>query len=342
MDKGVTKRLYGNYRAKVVENKDKEKFGRVMVWIPDLMPMVSDKKGIWARPANNPIGGRNKEDDQENYYTGTCYIPRKGSWIWIFFEAGNINKPYYFAALDIENTKVLPENQLGTNFEDKWTIFRSNQGRVIIVSDDPDDERVEITGQKSQRENPKVIPSGNTESVYQIDGNQTTILFDERTKKEKILIRTWKGDFLHIDIDERQLQAYFKNDISIKSDKNIYVTAKEKIHIVSQTDEIRVKAKEDINVVSDIGSIYVTARTESIDLLAAKNIHLTSADDFNILSGANLNYQASNEINGLAGSDMNLDAGGNLNEQMGAAGPAAPANSALDANEADPRGERET
>ena len=152
MDKGVVRRLYGNYRAKVIENRDGEMYGRVLVWIPDLMPSVPDNQGVWARPANNPIGGRNEDEGtDENHYMGSSYIPRKGAWVWVFFEAGNINRPYYFGALDIQNTKVLPENQLGGNFEDKWTIFKSHEGRTVVISDDPDDARTEITGKKRPR-----------------------------------------------------------------------------------------------------------------------------------------------------------------------------------------------
>jgi len=339
MDKGVTHRLYGNYRAKVVNNKDRQMFGRVMVWIPDLMPLINQNVGVWARPANNPMGGRNMEEVHEQHFMGSSYIPANGSWVWIFFETGNINKPYYFGSLDIENAKVLPENQLGTNYEDKWTIFKSHDGRAIVISDDPDDERVEITGKKREMIDP---PSGDTASVYKIDDNMTTVLFDERSGTEKILIRTRKGDFFHIDIDEQELQAYFKNDIKIKTDKNLYITAKEEIHIVSEESFIRVKAEEDIDILSKTGDMFITGESGSFEILMAAQINLTAGDDFNLLSGGDYNFQAASEINGLSGADMNLDAGGNLNEQSGAAGPAAEASPASEAEVADPKGERNT
>ena len=339
MDKGVTKRLYGNYRAKVVNNKDKEFFGRVMVWIPDLMPLINEDAGIWARPANNPMGGRNMEEIADQHFMGSSYIPANGSWVWIFFETGNINKPYYFGSLDIENAKVLPENQLGTNFEDKWTIFKSHEGRTLVISDDPDDERVEITGKKRELTDP---PSGDTASVYKIDDNMTTILIDGRSGKEKVLIRTVKGDFFHIDIDEQELQAYFKNDIKIKTDKNLYITAKEEIHILSEESFIRVTAEEDIDVLSKTGDIFINSESGSLELLMEAQINLSSGDDFNLASGGDYNFQSGSDINGLAGGDMNLDAGGNLNEQSGAAGPAGEASPAEEAEEADPKGERDT
>jgi hypothetical protein len=315
MDRGA---IYGNWRALVVNNKDKQKFGRVLVWIPDIMPEIDRSKGIWARPANNPLGGRNMEADSDHHYMGSSFIPKKGSWVFVFFEGGNINLPYYFGALDLENTPVLPENQKGTNYEHKWTLLKTHEGRAVVISDDPDDERTEIRGKKRQMKKP---PTGDLDSVYTIDGNQTTILFDERSGKEKILIRTYKGDFLHIDIDERKLQADFESDIIIKTNGKFQLTATDNIEVLSTT-----------------GDINITAASGSIESKASSEINDESGADTNIKAGGTLNYQASNVINGRAGGDINMD-GANIWEQSGKAGPA---KEAAEAPEAQPQGERDT
>jgi hypothetical protein len=214
-------KLNSIYRAKVVNNKDPQKLGRVMVWIPDVMHEVSQDKGLWAMPANCSVGGRNKEEGQDNNYMGSCLVPKKGSYVFVFFECGNLNRPFYLGSLELDSSKSLPECQVG-EYQDKWVIFKSHEGRCVVISDDPSDARVEITGKKRQLSGP---PDGDTGSVYTIDGNQTTILFDERSGKEKILIRTHKGDFLHIDIDERKLQVKFESDITIESGTAIHLKA---------------------------------------------------------------------------------------------------------------------
>ncbi len=311
--------LYGMFRAKVVSNKDLEKFGRVLIWIPDFMPEVNQDEGIWARPANNPIGGRNMENTEDSYYAGSSYIPKIGSWVFVFFEGGNINRPYYFGALDLENTKVLPENQVGTNYENKWTLLKSHEGRAIVVSDDPDDERVEITGKKREMTSP---PTGDTASVYKIDDNMTTILFDERDTKQKILIRTYQGDFIHVDIDERKLQISFDGDIIVKGNENLYLTA-----------------EEDINLKSNIGDINIEAE--------AGKINLKSGDDLNISAGGSINEKtqkdhlidATDNLHRKAGTTINHDAGGIKYEQSGTSQTAGDAEGAI---EADPEGERDT
>ena len=310
--------IYGNWRAQVVDNKDTKKFGRVLVWVPDLMPEVNKKEGIWARPANNPLGGRNMEADSDHHYMGTSYIPKKGSWVFVFFEGGNINLPYYFGALELENTTVLPENQVGSNYENKWVLLKTHEGRAIVISDDPDDARTEITGKKRQLSSP---PTGDTGSVYTIDENQTTILFDEREGKEKVLIRTYKGDFFHIDIDEQKLQAEFEGDIIIKTNGKFQVTA-----------------EDDIDILSNTGNVAIEAGSGDLNIKADSKVNQESGSDFNIRSGGDLNLEATKAMNELAGGVISID-GTSLSEQSGSA---TPAGSAGGATEAEPEGGRDT
>ncbi len=277
------------YRGFVVDNRDPNKKGRVLVWIPDVMPNIPQDQGLWAKPANNPLGGRNNEYVDEHHYMGSCYIPKKGSYVWIFFECGNINRPYYFGSLEPGNTEVLPECQVGGEYEHKWVVFKSHEGRCIVISDDPDDRRVEITGKKRNLNNP---PTGDEDSVYEIDGNQTTILFDEREGKEKILIRSHKGDYLHIDVDEQKLQAYFKEDIRIKTDAKLSIQADE-MHIKSNGGDINIDASGTLNNKGGSG------------------VNVDGGGDVNILAGGNLNtdgaFHSSQEGSAIPADSANPD-----------------------------------
>ena len=291
--------VFGNYRSKVVNNKDPEMFGRVLVWIPDLMPEVQQTEGIWARPANNPVGGRNMENDPEHHYMGTSFIPKIGAWVFVFFESGNINRPYYFGALDLENTKVLPENQLGKNYEDKWVVLKSHAGRAIVVSDDPDDERVEITGKKRYISEP---PTGDTFSVYRIDGNQTTILLDERDGKQKILIKSYKGDFIHFDIDDRDLEIKFARDIHIEAGGNIFVKAQGDMHFLAGKS-IMTSAHDEINTISG-HRMNIESGEEYNRFVHAHSIEVVEGDKITTVEG---------DLYLGTGGDQNIQGGGNIN-----------------------------
>jgi len=242
------KKYFGFYRARVVDPKPEKysDYGAVKVSIPDFMSEELGKTesgadinlfkhGLIAYPANNPVGGRNpqKEDESDTsaYYQGCVYTPPKNSYVWICFEGGDIERPYFFAAFDGKSAKLPPEQTLVDNPHQVFTILKTHSGRTICVSDDKDTQRIEITGKKRTLEGDD--PAGNDSSTYAIDGNMSTILFDERTGREKLLIRTRLGDYIHIDIDERKLQIEFDNDIIIKSNSNISIEATKKIMIKS-------------------------------------------------------------------------------------------------------------
>lgn len=328
--------LPGFYRAKVIDNVDDQFFGRVKVWVPDVMQKVEETKGLWALPANNPVSGLNEEGDDQHYYSGSSYVLPIGSWCWVFFENGNPSRPFYLSGLNIKNVKILPECQLGGKPERKWVIYKSRYGRTIVISDDPDDERMELTGKKRKI---KESPTGDLTSVYEIDDNQTTILHDERDGKQKVLIRTYKGDFIHVDIDERRLQIYFKDKFEIKTDNKIFLLAKDDVHFhtnknyfVLTDNEIHIHGKQTIYIKSD----------QDINIKSAQNVNIESGMDTNIKAGMNVNIQAGMTINQKAGLQIASDGSPMIYENCGMSQPAQAANEPTDAQDAKPEGERDT
>ena len=266
-------RYYGMYRAKVVDNVDPDKQGKVKIWIPSLMPKIPDTEGIWAYPANNPLGGRDP-DNQDTWGQGTCLIPVKGAWVWIFFEGGNPSKPFYFAALDIEQSKVLAENQVGGQYWNKFTLLRTKTGRIIIISDDPDDERIEFTGKKRQQQ---AVLEGDTSSVYNLQGNQTTILIDERQGKEKVLIVDHKGNGICINTEQEQLHIKVTDNTLLKC-KTLHITADQDIvmqckNLSIKCDNVNCKASSNVRITSG-GSTHIKCG----GLFAADGSHVSIQD----------------------------------------------------------------
>jgi len=314
----------GIYRALVVNARDPEKRGRVKIWCPDTMPEIDQNRGLWASSANNPLGGRNTVDNRlgqgndvkygkndpvkggEHYFQGSCLIPPEGSWVYIFFEYGNPNEPRYLAGGDFGQCKVLVENQQGPEYEKKWTLLKTRQGRTIILSDDPFDERVEITGKKRLLTPDDV--SGNVDSVYKISDNQTVILLDERKGQEKILIKDYKGNFFNFNIETNSLHVEFAGDIHIKAGGSIHMTAGAEMHF---------KSGDVLNVTSD----------QTVNIKSGGQVNIQSSEDINIKAGSNLNEQAGTNVNIRAGANINED-GILLLQQQGAASSASSAESA--------------
>jgi len=199
------------FRAKVIDVEDPLKLGRVKVWIPDLMYDLEDTKGLWALPGNRPFGGGNIDQNDGRKHAGSSYTPEVGDWVFIFFENDNINRPYIFGAVDIEDNPIPPENQLGVQYWNKWTVIRTTQGRAIWISDDDatPDSRVMITGKKRLYNPDDPYPS-----VTKIIDNQTVMMIEEDTIN-RILHADYKHNYLSINTDEDTIYEYANKHLYI-------------------------------------------------------------------------------------------------------------------------------
>ena len=304
----------GFYRALVIDTKDPQLMGRVRVRIPDLMvdPDVDATgnycdDGLWAHPANNYLGGRNLNDTspircdfQDATHQGSCLIPPMGSHVFVFFEKGDPNHPFYFGAAEYGQYIVPPENRLGPDYDKKWTLLKTHEGRTIIVSDDKYDERVEITGKKRQLTD---APFGDIDSVFKIDDNQSVILIDERKDNEKIFIKDYRGNYIkmiqhensevHGKVIEDQLHVYFHDDIHIDTPKNIYITAGENIHIRAGND-IYIHALHDM---------FIKAKNDLKEMAHRINRYSETSDDR--YAGTDINDKAANIINRQGVNEIN-------------------------------------
>jgi len=233
------------FRAKVTHNKDPKNFGRIKVWIPDIMDKIKPdgKKFLWARPANNPFGagwsakkgggggqeqGEKKEKDLNDgrKHAGSSHIPLPEQWVWIFFENDNLSRPYYVAALYLESQPILPENTVGKLPFLKWIPLRSAEGRTIFISDDRQaDARVMITGRKRDY-NPKKPK----DTVLKIEKNQAIIgiLEDEKKNDDQILLADPNGNYFVVRMFRNKIWMY-------ASSKAQYTKSKEGAHYNNPT-----------------------------------------------------------------------------------------------------------
>lgn len=69
--------LIGKYRAQVVDIKDPEKRGRILVKSPKVL---NNHQLGWAESCFMP---------------GHFFLPRKNDWVWIEFEGGDVHKPIW-------------------------------------------------------------------------------------------------------------------------------------------------------------------------------------------------------------------------------------------------------
>lgn len=260
------------YRARVVEvdvddDGEKNKYGAVRVFLPDLMNKEIDtevdefKDGILAYPGNLLMGGYNEDDpDKSSYYCAAgVYVPLLNSYVKVMFEGGDLERAFYIGPWHDKIAPLPPVNRNVDEPHKVYTVITTNSGRSMVICDSEDQARVEITGKK-RKLNPSDGPAGNKDSAYEIDDNQTTILLDERQGNEKLLIKTHKGDYVKLDIEKQSLECYFKGDIIINTDSNFILNAKKNIDIKAE-QSCNIESKSSMNIKSSNSTIFIDGKS---------------------------------------------------------------------------------
>ncbi|RKH58494.1 phage baseplate assembly protein V [Corallococcus llansteffanensis] len=127
---GLGGRFYGLYPAKVVDNQDPERQGRVKVALPWAPDAGSDRYEAWARVATLMAGsGR-----------GTWFIPDQDDEVLVGFEAGDPRRPYVVGGL--WNGKDAPPESMDAKNTKK--VLHSRNGVVITLDDTDGQETLEL------------------------------------------------------------------------------------------------------------------------------------------------------------------------------------------------------
>ena len=99
--------MQGFYPAKVVNNNDTKKKGRVQIRIEHLHYDISDLELPWAYQSSLATGGSGTH--------GSSFIPEEDSYVWVWFEDIDefLRHPYYLC--DIHFSNLHPHNLFETN-----------------------------------------------------------------------------------------------------------------------------------------------------------------------------------------------------------------------------------
>lgn len=231
------------YRAKVEENNDPLMYGRIQARI---YPMFADEQAIpteylpWAVPAMPIFDGAGFTESGASGYSGysgsfgCTAIPKIGTFVFVFFEAGDPYQPVYFAEAQTATYGVnVPLNDEDYPFRKMW---KTKNGIQITVNDSNETE--------DHRDILVSHPSGSWAEFYP-DGRIT-------------LHTTGTSGVMLLETDVANINVLAKKgDINVTaSEGNITATA----------------SKKDINVIASKGSIFVTADVGVT--VTAKNIKL--------------------------------------------------------------------
>jgi len=127
-----TLKFSGNYRGKVVSNTDPSSFGRVKVEIFGVFDGIASASIPWAVPAFSLSSGA-------GVGYGSFTVPEVGSYVWCFFENGDVYQPVYFAEA-ADGVHGLPSERT-TNYPSR-KVIKMKSGIVIYIDDSA--EEIEV------------------------------------------------------------------------------------------------------------------------------------------------------------------------------------------------------
>ena len=117
--------IYGNYRGKVVDVQDPDKKGRIKVQVYPFWPDIEAIYLPWCVPAMPLFEGAGNN-------VGSLIVPKVDTYVWVFFEAGDLYQPVYFAEAN-DFVHGIPIES-ATNYPDRKV--RKTLGGLTWIVDD--------------------------------------------------------------------------------------------------------------------------------------------------------------------------------------------------------------
>ena len=194
-------------RAKVVDNKDEQKLGRIRVQFPWQEVQDKEMKSPWLRIAV-PYSGKDK---------GHLFVPEIGEEVMVGFEMDNAERPYIIGAL-YNGGECKPDEKWAASESDGGTTnnikaIRTRNGHTILFNDKGEAGLIEIYDNKN--------------NTYHI-----TLSADDK----KITIYS-AGD-IEINADG-SISMTAKDNVNIKANSNISVKADKEVTIQASKVKVR-------------------------------------------------------------------------------------------------------
>ena len=249
-------------RAKVVENKDEQKLGRIRVQFPWQEIQSKEMKTPWLRIAV-PYAGASK---------GHQFIPEIGEEVMVGFEMDNAEKPYIIGAL-YNGGKGKPDEEWAASKDDDGTntvkAIRTRNGHTIEIHDKGNDGYIRIYDNKKEN---YILTFSTDEKLIKLESTGNIELY----AKDDIIMKA--GHDIKVQAGHDRNTSIGRNDsLSVGSNQFIKIGANKDEQVASQ---LQVSAQ---NIRLEAGmSLNEYSTTHNINALA--EVSITSTGPTNIKS----------------------------------------------------------
>lgn len=224
----------GLYRAKVVDNKDPKKLGRVKCYIPELgYDTTKENDGVWCR-IMSPCYGSNPDGKDLTDDIGGISVPPIDSFVFVMFERGSTDHGYIIGGPNFD--KGIPtEAEYGEEYYKKSILEKTAKGAMIMLSDDEkSDSSLIIRGKdrsKGKRSTKSPLRDDSMQIVFQEnkatgkyikinDGSKH--VFEIHEDNGTITLTNNRGDFVKI-TDTNNIELKTSSGSQIKMDNNVSI-----------------------------------------------------------------------------------------------------------------------
>ena len=210
-------------RAKVVENEDEQKLGRIRVQFPWQEAQGKEMKTPWLRIAV-PYAGAAK---------GLQFVPEIGEEVMVGFEMNNAERPYVIGTF-YNGGSGKPDEDWAVSKKDKGTTnnikaIRTRNGHTILFNDKGDAGVLEIYDDKDNTYH--ITLSADDKKITVYSAGQIEVVADSDINV------TSKGD-IGVKADGK-IGIKAKGNIAIESDANISMNAKKEVSIQASKVKVR-------------------------------------------------------------------------------------------------------
>lgn len=249
-------------RAKVVENKDEQKLGRIRVQFPWQEIQSKEMKTPWLRIAV-PYAGASK---------GHQFVPEIGEEVMVGFEMDNAEKPYIIGAL-YNGGKGKPDEEWAASKDDDGTntvkAIRTRNGHTIEIHDKGNDGYIRIYDNKKEN---YILTFSTDEKLIKLESTGNIELY----AKNDIIMQA--GNDIRVQAGHDRNTSVGRNDsLSVGSNQFVKIGANKDEQVANQlqvsAQNIRIEAGMSLNEYST---------THNINALA--EVSITSTGPTNIKS----------------------------------------------------------
>lgn len=268
----VFNRYYSSYRAKVIDNKDPEKRGRIKVKIPVLFG--DDPLPNWVLPKEFRGAGFNSSKKTGK---GEFYPPKIDDWVFVEFEMGSLTAPMWSGGWfgeDKDSNTELPKEFTHVENEPMVRGYRSPEGSRILYDETKEKTKLSIIGSDGSnadaaKEQSLIFNLEKDKEILALKSIGHTFTLDDTKDKEVIALLskigtkfeiTEKGTFkvstkyghtLTLDDEAKTIDIKTKDgaDILLK-DKITIADSKSKSTITISSDGVKIITEADLTMES--------------------------------------------------------------------------------------------